>query len=106
MTPVYLLILLAVIGCMLLVDRRWSLAFWRDARAATVCLVVGVVALLVTDIVGIALGVFFRGATWAMTGLLVGPELPIEELGFLVFLSYLTLNLLGLAERLSWRSTR
>ena len=106
MTPVYLLMLLALLGCMVLVDRRWALAFWRDARAASVCLVAGVVLLLVTDVVGIAFGVFYRGQTWAMTGLLLGPELPIEELGFLIFLSYVTLNLLGAAERRPRRSPR
>ena len=106
MTPVYLLALLAAIGCMVLVDRRWRLAFWRDARRAAISLLVGVALLLVVDVIGIALGVFHRGSTWAMTGLLLGPELPVEELAFLVFLAYLALNLLGLAERLTRRSPR
>lgn len=106
MTPVYLGMLIVLIGCMVLLDRGWSLTFWRDARLATICLVVGVVLLLITDIVGVALGVFARGSTWAMTGILLGPELPLEELFFLVFLTYLTLNLLAAAERLSRRTRR
>ncbi len=100
MSPVYLLFLLAASACMVLVDRRWRLFFWRDARRATAVLVIGVAMLLVADVVGIALGVFSRAPTWAMTGILLGPELPLEEPVFLAFLAYLTMNLVALFERL------
>lgn len=100
MSPVYLLFLLAASACMVLVDRRWQLFFWRDARRATAVLVIGVAMLLVADVVGIALGVFSRAPTWAMTGILLGPELPLEEPVFLAFLAYLTMNLVALFERL------
>ncbi|GAB3281366.1 lycopene cyclase domain-containing protein [Microbacterium lacusdiani] len=96
MSPLYLAILLLLLGCMVLVDRRWRLAFWRDSRRATVVLIVGVALLLVADVVGIALGVFHLSTTWVMTGVVLGPEMPIEEPVFLVFLVYLTINLLGL----------
>lgn len=105
-TPVYLVVLLVLLGCMVLLDRRWRLAFWRDARRAAIALTVGIVLLLVVDVVGITLGVFYRASTWAMTGILLGPELPLEEPFFLAFLSYLTLNLLGAAERLPSRAHR
>ncbi len=104
MTPVYLGVLLVLLGCMVLVDLRWRLAFWQDARRATIALIVGVTFLLVVDVVGIALGVFYRASTWAMTGILIGPELPLEEPLFLAFLAYLTLNLLGVFERLTRRA--
>jgi len=103
MTPVYLLVLLVVLGCMVLLDWRLRIAFWRDPRRAAIGLVVGVVVLLVADLVGIGLGVFHRGETTAMTGVLLAPELPIEELAFLAFLAYLTLNLLALSERVTRR---
>lgn len=103
MSPVYLVFLLVSTACMVLVDRRWRLFFWRDARRATWVLVISVVVLLVADIVGIALGVFSRAPTWAMTGVLLGPELPLEEPIFLAFLAYLTMNLLALFERLPRR---
>lgn len=103
MTPVYLIFLLVSSACMVLVDRRWKLFFWRDARRATWVLVISVVVLLVADVVGIALGVFSRAPTWAMTGILIGPELPLEEPIFLAFLAYLTMNVLALAERLPRR---
>lgn len=103
MSPVYLVFLLVSTACMVLVDRRWRLFFWRDARRATWVLVISVVVLLGADIVGIALGVFSRAPTWAMTGVLLGPELPLEEPIFLAFLAYLTMNLLALFERLPRR---
>lgn len=103
MSPLYLLFLLAASACMVLVDRRWRLVFWRDARRAAWVLAIGVALLLVADIVGIALGVFSRAPTWAMTGIVLGPELPLEEPIFLAFLAYLTLNLLALFERLPRR---
>lgn len=103
MSPVYLVFLLVSTACMVLVDRRWRLFFWRDARRATWVLVISVVVLLVADIVGIVLGVFSRAPTWAMTGVLLGPELPLEEPIFLAFLAYLTMNLLALFERLPRR---
>lgn len=106
MTPVYLLLLVALLGCMVLVDRRWRLVFWRDPRRAAIALVAAVALLLVVDLVGIALGVFHRGETWTMTGVLLAPELPLEEPLFLVFLVYLALVLLAAFERLPRRARR
>ncbi len=106
MTPVYLLLLVALLGCMVLVDRRWRLVFWRDPRRAAIVLVAAVALLLVVDLVGIALGVFHRGETWAMTGVLLAPELPLEEPLFLVFLVHLALVLLAAFERLPRRARR
>jgi len=102
-SPIYLLCLLAASACMVLVDRRWRLFFWRDARRATWVLAIGVALLLVADVVGIALGVFSRAPTWAMTGIVLGPELPLEEPLFLAFLTYLTMNLVAIFERLPRR---
>jgi lycopene cyclase domain-containing protein len=102
-SPIYLLCLLAASACMVLVDRRWRLFFWRDARRAAWVLAIGVALLLVADVVGIALGVFSRAPTWAMTGIVLGPELPLEEPLFLAFLTYLTMNLVAIFERLPRR---
>jgi lycopene cyclase domain-containing protein len=46
---------------------------------------------LLWDVVGIAEGVFFRGSGPWMTGILLGPELPLEELFFVILLCYSTL---------------
>lgn len=99
MSPVYLLLLLVSSACMVLMDWRWRLFFWRNARRAAWVLVVAVALLLAADVVGIALGVFSRAPTWAMTGIVLGPELPLEEPVFLAFLAYLTMNLVAIFER-------
>lgn len=99
MRAAYLVALLLSGGGLTLVDRRWHLLFWRDARRAAVVVGAGVAVLLVADLVGIALGLFFRAPTRVMTGLLLAPELPVEEPVFLAFLCYLTLLLVRGSER-------
>lgn len=95
MSFVYLAVLLASTGCMVLLDRRFRLFFWRDARRATIVLTVGVLFFVLWDVLGIALGIFFRGESAISTGVLLAPELPIEEPLFLLFLSYLTMVLVS-----------
>jgi len=97
---VYLGALLASIGAMALVDARWRLAFWRHPWAAAIAVGTGTALLLVWDLVGIGFGVFFRGdSVWA-TGVLLAPELPVEEPVFLAFLCYLSLVVVLGVERL------
>jgi lycopene cyclase domain-containing protein len=43
---------------------------------------------LLWDLAGLALGIFARGESPHMTGLLLAPELPVEEAVFLTLLSY------------------
>jgi lycopene cyclase domain-containing protein len=93
----YLVALVLSITGMVVLDRRFGLFFWRDARRASVVLIGGVVFFLVWDLAGIALGIFFRGQTSFMTGVLIAPELPIEEVFFLTLLCYLTMNLYAAA---------
>ncbi|VXA94565.1 lycopene cyclase domain-containing protein [Frigoribacterium sp. 9N] len=94
---VYLAALLVSLFGMVMLDRRFRLFFWRDVPRAAVTLLVGVVFFLVWDVVGIDLGIFFRGETSFMTGVLVATELPLEEVFFLTLLCYLTMNLLAAA---------
>lgn len=91
----YLTALLLSLGGQVLMDHRFRLFFWRDARAATVVMVVGVLFFLAWDVAGITLGIFFRGVTDLMTGVLVAPELPLEEVFFLTLLCYVTMNTVG-----------
>lgn len=96
----YLAALLVSIGAMALVDARWRLAFWRHPLAAACAVGAGTALLLVWDVVGIGFGVFYRGdSVWA-TGVLLAPELPIEEPVFLAFLCYLSLVVVLGVERL------
>jgi lycopene cyclase domain-containing protein len=95
----YLLALLVSITGMVVLDRRFTLFFFRDARRASIVLAAGLVFFLVWDLAGIGLGIFFRGETSFMTGLQLAPELPIEELFFLTLLCYLSMNLFGFLTR-------
>ncbi|MDN4615660.1 lycopene cyclase domain-containing protein [Leifsonia sp. F6_8S_P_1B] len=94
MSLAYLACVLVALAAMVLLDRRFRLVFWRDARRASITLAVGLAFFLAWDAAGIALGVFARGESPAMTGIEVAPELPLEEVFFLVFLCYLTLVLI------------
>jgi len=89
----YLVALAISLTGMVVLDRRFRLFFWRNARVAAIVLVVGVVFFLAWDVAGIRSGIFFRGETDFMTGLQVAPELPLEEIFFLTLLCYLTMNL-------------
>jgi lycopene cyclase domain-containing protein len=95
----YLVALLIALTGMVLLDRRFRLFFWRDARRAVVVLLAGLAFFLLWDFQGIRLGIFFRGETSFMTGLQLAPELPLEEPFFLLLLCYLAMNLYGFAGR-------
>lgn len=101
----YLGALLVSAGGLALADRRWRLLLWDDVRRAVIVLVSGVLVLLGADLVGISNGLFFRAPTRVMTGLLLAPELPVEEPVFLAFLCYLTMLLVHGAERVLGRHT-
>lgn len=92
MNFLYLAALLVSLTGMVVLDRRFTLFFWADALRAAIVLTVGVVFFFVWDMSGIAAGVFFRGDGPYMTGLLLGPELPVEEVFFLTLLCYMTMN--------------
>jgi lycopene cyclase domain-containing protein len=93
MSFVYLAALLVSIGCMVLLDRRFRLFFWRAPGRAAAVLAIGVAFLLAWDVAGITLGIFFREVNSISTGWLVAPHLPVEEIVFLTFLGYLTMIL-------------
>ncbi|MDJ0348547.1 lycopene cyclase domain-containing protein [Cryobacterium sp. PH29-G1] len=93
MTFLYLLTLLLSLGGMTVLDWRFRLFFWQSPVRAALVLGVGVLFFLGWDLVGIGLGIFYRGETALMTGLQLAPELPLEEFFFLTFLCYLTMNL-------------
>jgi lycopene cyclase domain-containing protein len=92
MSLVYLLALVGAILGTALLDWRHKLALCGGAPGRTLIIIGASVGFfLLWDVVGIAEGVFFRGSGPWMTGLLLGPELPLEELFFLILLCYSTL---------------
>jgi lycopene cyclase domain-containing protein len=89
----YLLgLVLAILGLALL-DHRHKLAFAKNAKYICVVLI-AVIFFLTWDFAGISLGIFFRGETALLSGLLISEELPLEEIFFLILLSYNALLLL------------
>ena len=80
MIVLYLVALLIALTGMVMLDRRFGLFFWRDARRASIVLIAGVLFFFVWDLAGVGLGIFFRGETAFMTGLQVAPEVPLEEI--------------------------
>ncbi len=100
MMLVYLGVLLAGLGGMVLLDARFRLVFWAAGVRAVIVLVIGVAFFVAWDLAGIGLGIFFRAENSVSTGILLGPEFPLEELVFLTFLCYLTLVLYTGALRL------
>ena len=99
MTLLYLLALLIALTGMVVLDRRFRLFFWRDARRAGIVLAAGLVFFLAWDLAGVGGGIFFRGETAFMTGLQIAPEVPLEEVFFLALLCYLTMNVYGWLSR-------
>ena len=95
MSFAYLGALLLSLGGLAVLDRRFRLAFWSDPRRAGLTIGIGVVGFLLWDLAGLALGIFARGDSPHMTGLLLAPELPVEEAFFLALLCYTAL--------LTWR---
>lgn len=90
---IYLACLLIGIGCMLLIDYRFQLFFWRAPAAAALVTAAGVGFLLLWDAAGIAAGIFLRGDAQIASGIVLAPELPLEEPVFLVFLVLCTMIL-------------
>lgn len=97
-------VLLVSTACMALLDARFQLVPWRDTRRSLTVIVLGIVFFLVWDLVAIAEGFYHRGESEAMSGLMLAPELPVEELLFITFLCYITLVLRGLVALVLTRS--
>ena len=82
-----------------LIDKRHGLALFVSPIPTIISVFIGVAVFLAWDLVGIELGIFFIGPAEHVTGMLIAPELPLEELFFLILLSYSTLVVYRLAEK-------
>lgn len=100
MSWIYGVCLVVSLAGMVVLDRRFRLFFWKDARRAGIVLVAGVLFFLLWDFAGIGLGVFFRGPSSLVTGLVIAPEVPVEEVLFLTLLSYTIMNVFAAVNRL------
>ena len=91
-------LIFSIIGTSL-IDKRHGLALFVSPVATVVSVSVGVAVFLAWDLIGIELGIFFIGSAEHVSGILLAPELPLEELFFLILLSYSTLVVYRLAEK-------
>ena len=95
-------LLFSIIGLGLL-DWRFRIAFTINKKAALVATLIPMIFFLIWDGTGIALGIFFRGDTSHLTGILVAPEMPIEEIFFLFLLNYSVLTLFSVLGKIRRR---
>ncbi len=100
----YLIALVVSIGCLTLIDRRFSLAFWHDAKRSAVTIGSAMILFIIWDILGISLHIFFDGMSPYMLPIRIFPHFPIEELFFLFLLNY-TVLLLYTGGRKRWPRT-
>ena len=73
---------------MALLDRKYGLVFFANAKLAAATTAVCVVFFSIWDAVGISGGIFFKGDNELLVGLEVFHEYPIEEAFFLTLLAY------------------
>ena len=81
------------------IDFKHKLALWLAPLPTIFTVLIAVGFFLVWDVVGIANGIFFRGDSPNLSGILVAPELPLEEIFFLILLSYNILIFYAFFER-------
>ncbi|MGO4385736.1 lycopene cyclase domain-containing protein [Specibacter sp. RAF43] len=99
----YLLILLVLLACMALLDARWKLFLFARPLPAAAVVLLGTGFFLAWDVSAIAAGIFVHRQSPLMTGIMIGPQLPLEEAFFLLFLCYQTMILFTGAQRVLGR---
>jgi len=99
MPGLYLLAILISGAGILIIDARWRLAAFVAPVRTLAAVAIGVVFFLAWDAVGIVTRAFVKGDSDLFIGIDLAPELPLEELFFLAFLSYLGLVIYAAALR-------
>lgn len=100
----YLSVLLLSFAGIATLDHRHHLAFFKDKASTAIAVVTGVIVFTLWDGAGIALGIFFAGSSPYVTGIMLAPDYPLEEVVFLLFLCYFTLVMYRLVEE-KWLRT-
>lgn len=103
MPGLYLAAIVAATVGVFVCDARWRLGLWHRPGRTGILIGIGWVFLLAWDLAGIAAGVFVRGRGPWFLGVDVAPHLPVEELVFLAFLSYLAQVLFAAFDRVRVR---
>jgi lycopene cyclase domain-containing protein len=97
----YLIALLFSIGGLLALDLRYSLALRKNPVRTLATLLVAVALFLGWDLIGVGSGVFYEGASGLLLGIDLLPNLPLEEVFFLLLMNYSVL--LGFLALERWR---
>lgn len=87
----YLAVLCGSLAGLAVADYKYGLAFWHDYSRTIKVLAVSIGLFIIWDILGIALGIFFHGGSTYTLPIRLLLEFPIEELFFLLLLTYTTL---------------
>lgn len=91
MNFIYLVGLLFSLTGLATLDQKFKLAFAKNPKAAAIAIAIPYALFLIWDAAGIALGIFFKGQSKFLTGIMIAPDFPLEELFFLALLCYTTL---------------
>lgn len=100
MTGLYLAGLLVSIAGLVVLDLRLRLFLGAAPVRAAIVLAVGVAGFLLWDAAGVGLGVFFEGEQRLLIGIDLAPQVPLEELFFLILLCLSAMEAFALAQRL------
>ena len=106
MSALYLTGLLVSIAGLVVLDARLRLFLFAAPLRAALVLGVGVGGFLLWDAAGVGLGIFFEGARHLLVGVDLAPQIPLEELFFLVLLCLTAMDAFVLAQRLRAGSPR
>lgn len=104
MPGLYLAAIVVSAAGMAVLDVRFRLALPVAPARTLLAVAAGVVFFLAWDVVGISTGVFVKGDSPLYIGIDLAPHLPLEEVAFLTFLSYLAMVLWAAASRLIARA--
>jgi lycopene cyclase domain-containing protein len=96
---IYLGAILFSLAGMIAIDLKYSLALRVAPVRTTAAVLVSTLFFLAWDLVGIATGVFVKGDSPLLIGVTLAPHLPLEEIFFLVFLSYLAIVMYAVFQR-------
>lgn len=88
MPGLYLGALLFSIAGLAMLDHKYRLVFFANAKMAAFTTTIAVVFFSIWDAVGIANGIFFKGDIDLLIGIEVFHEYPLEEAFFLTLLAY------------------
>lgn len=91
MSLLYLALLLISLAGLVTLDFRFKLAFAKNPKAASIAIGAPYLLFVIWDFTGIASGIFFKGKSDLLTGLMIAKDFPVEELFFLALLCYSTL---------------